>query len=143
MTLRKLAELISLALTIPTIALGLKVVWNWARHVKRCPQTPIDWFILGVFISFLGSSLDNFYWFLPWTASYLDLGVKAALVDHGVYFNIVSRQLAGVTAAYCHIRAAYEYNAVTDWKQKRLDKTLWISGFIGACYAALLYGFVQ
>lgn len=115
--LQDTAELISLALTWPCVAGAVCVIMMWAKSAiaamqkKRLAAT--DWFILGVAISFFGSMVDNVYWSIPWTASFVEHPATAALVNFGVFVNIPFRQVTGVLAAGCHI-----YAAVTSAKSK-------------------------
>lgn len=132
--LQHVAELISLGMTIPTLVLSGAVVYFWSPSLK-IPVTANDWFITGVVFGFTGAFLDNTYWFIPWTASFLDLDIKADLVNAGVYFNIFFRQGLGVFAAYCHLKAAelHETN-----KMKFLNATLFTSSLVGVLYAVIM-----
>lgn len=107
-----IAEAISLAMTFPTVILGLAVVYLWGPPAWKAMRSgTLDaqgWFIVGVVTAFIGSSLDNIYWFFPWAASFLGLEVTDSLMTNGVFFNIFFRQMAGIVAAYCHLRAAAE-----------------------------------
>ena len=116
MMLQKLAELCSLSQTIPTVVSGAVVVKVWgppAWVAVRSGQLSAEgWFVLGVASGFIGAVLDNLYWSLPWTASFLELESTDALMANGVYFNIVSRQSLGTFAAYCHLKAAEEHDSL-------------------------------
>lgn len=105
-----LAELTSLALTAPTVILAIAVVWMWAPSsiaaVRNGLATGHDWFLVGVVLGFMGSSIDNLYWSLPWSASLIGHPLSETLFESGVYFNIPFRQGLGIAAAYCHLRAA-------------------------------------
>ncbi len=109
--MHKLFELISLAATPSTILMSLFVVACWLPSALRAHRAEtVDargWFIVGVTVAFLGGSIDNLYWGIAWSSSFLELEVKEQLFGAGVYSNIPARQLAGTFAAYCHIRAAY------------------------------------
>ena len=111
MNIHQLAEMISLIMTIPTVLLAAAVVYLWlpaARAaLKEDSRDAHQWFILGVVGGFLGSAIDNSYWFMPWTASFMgETAVFGQLTDFGVYFNVFFRQGLGIFAAYCHIKAA-------------------------------------
>lgn len=116
MQIQKLAELCSLSLTIPTVVSGVVVVKAWgppAWAALRSGQlTAQGWFVLGVAAGFVGAVLDNLYWALPWTASFLELEAADALMARGVYFNVFSRQILGTFAAYCHLKAAEEHDSI-------------------------------
>ena len=128
------AELISLGLTVPNLVLAASVVILWARSLDKKPDTSHQWFILGVVFGFTGAFLDNLYWFIPWTASFLELDIKDELINSGVYFNIVFRQGLGIVAAYCHLRAAQIYHNKTSF----LNKLLATSTIIGVMYSVVI-----
>ena len=111
MNIHRIAEMISLIMTIPTVLLAISVVYLWlpaARAaLKADSRDAHQWFILGVVGGFLGSAIDNLYWFMPWTASFMgESAIFSQLTDSGVYFNVFFRQGLGIFAAYCHIKAA-------------------------------------
>lgn len=110
MDLQKTAEICSLALTVPTVVLGVGVIWVWGpsaiKQLKAKTLTSESWFIIGVVVAFLGSVLDNIYWGIPWTLSFMGDPNTDFYMTHGVYFNIWFRQTAGIIAAYCHLKAA-------------------------------------
>ena len=130
-----IAELISLGMTIPTLVLSGAVVYFWASAVKRKPKTANDWFITGVVFGFIGSFLDNSYWFLPWTASFLEFDGYIELVKVGVFFNIFFRQGLGIFAAYCHLKAA-ELNSSRS--MRFLNTMLVTSSLAGVFYAVII-----
>ena len=136
MTLQKAAELISLGMTFPTVILAIAVVIVWGpaaiRSLRRKEKQPKDWFILGVFTGFIGGVLDNIYWAIPWTASFIDHPLTSTLINIGVYFNIISRQGFGITAAFCHLMAA------PNSKLKSLNYLLAAAHIIGVTYSTLL-----
>lgn len=104
-----LSEVVSLALTVPTIALSIGVLVIWGPSAVRAVReglTAHGWFILGVVSGFAGSTLDNIYWAIPWTASYFESESAPFLVSIGPFFNIVFRQSLGIMAAVCHLKAA-------------------------------------
>lgn len=129
------AELISLGLTVPTLVLSAAVVYYWSASIHRAPKTANEWFITGVVVGFLGAFLDNTYWFLPWTASFLELDAKEELINAGVYFNIFFRQGLGTYAAYCHLKAA-ELSSEKSFKV--LNMLVFTSVILGCFYAALI-----
>lgn len=109
------AETTSLALTFPTVALAIYVLILWGppafdviKKLIASPDTvsPTDWFVLGVAVGFQGSILDNLYWFVAWSVDFVNGAPSEGLIAAGVYFNIPSRQMAGMLAAYCHVRSA-------------------------------------
>lgn len=139
MNLQNIAELISLGLTFPTVVLAFAVIYTWlpsARDAWRnTDKTGKDWFLLGVAIGFVGASLDNIYWFMPWTAAYMGHDAFQTLTNAGVFFNIFFRQGLGIAAAYCHLKAA----EVSSAKQLKIVNSLLIaSHLVGFAYAMLL-----
>lgn len=139
LSLRKLAELLSLGMTVPTVVLCSAVVWTWGpaakaawhAHVKSADQ----WFILGVAVGFIGAALDNLYWAMPWTASYLEHPSQHVLVASGVFANVVCRQALGIVAAYCHLKAAMLSAAKP---RKHLNELLVASHVAGLLYCVVL-----
>lgn len=113
--IQELTEVTSLALSIPTIILAALVVLTWFPAAKEALRTQTksgnDWFILGVVAGFIGAAIDNTFWLVPWTATFLDLDWFEASVKIGVYFNVVFRQGLGVVAAHCHLKAAQMTNS--------------------------------
>ena len=107
------AEFISLLLSFPTIILAIAVVYLWGpeavRSLKSKEKKSPDFFIIGVAIGFLGQMLDNFYWTIPWSLSFIDSSETDSFMSSGVLFNIFSRQACGIIAAYCHIKSYLLY----------------------------------
>jgi len=111
MTPHDAAELISLGATFPTISLSLLVVIHffeeaWSAIKAKGTLDATQWFIMGVAIGFAGGIVDNLYWGVAWSSSYLAMPSTEWIFDNGVYANIFARQGAGAIAAYCHVRAA-------------------------------------
>ena len=107
---RQTAELLSLGLTVPGVVLSLLVIRRWAKATVASARKPVrgssDWLLIGVTLSFCGGALDSLYWAIPWTLSYLNLGLAKPFFLWGAVANIFFRQLADILAAYCHLRAA-------------------------------------
>lgn len=107
LSLHQIAELVSLSLTPLTILASLIVVAVWGRELTfKAPLSERQWFILGVALGFLGSSLDNSYWAIPWTMSFIGDPAAGEWFSNGVYSNIPFRQGVTTIAALCHIKAA-------------------------------------
>jgi hypothetical protein len=92
---------------------------------------------MGVAVSFLGSLIDNFYWAIPWAMDYAHHPDTMWWIKTGAYFNIFDRQIAGIIAAYCHMRAAIEF---TDDKHTLNDLTK--STLNAICVGVLLIGYL-
>jgi hypothetical protein len=141
MTIQKVAELISNGLAIPTILLSLLVVFFWFNpaksSIKSVVKTSEQWFILGVFIGFLGESLDNIYWTIAWSIQYLSLDIAPLVMEKGVFNNIPFRQVLGIIAAYCHVRSALQFRSEEN-HIGGLHKILAISIFFGFLFSVAL-----
>ena len=140
MNIHQLAEMISLIMTIPTVLLAAAVVYLWlpaARAaLKEDSRDAHQWFILGVVGGFLGSAIDNSYWFMPWTASFMgETEIFGQLTDFGVYFNVFFRQGLGIFAAYCHIKAA-EMSSLKN--VMLINRLLVASYFVGISYVLII-----
>lgn len=140
------AELISLALTWPTIiGAGLVLMLFGQRaliSLKEKQKSASDWFSIGIATGFLGGVLDNLYWSVPWTALYLGLSFDGYLVEIGVFFNIFFRQAAGIVAAYCHSRSAIEFCRIEKAEPmvglNRLHNIYFLSAVVGIIYSVIL-----
>lgn len=137
--IRRLAELASLTLTIPTVVTGVVVVGVWGppawKAWREGTLSAQAWFVIGVAVGFLGSVLDNLYWAIPWTASFYDLSYTDSLMANGVYFNIISRQGCGTFAAYCHLKAAEGHEGL---KAGAANKILAYSNILSVLTAAVM-----
>ena len=134
-----IAESLSLAMTIPTITLAISVIYLWGPSAREAlfknSRDANQWFILGVVGGFIGATLDNAYWFLPWSASFIgESQLFQSLTEAGIYFNVVFRQGLGIFAAYCHIKAA-ELSLVP--RVRFLNKLVCVSYIIGFSYVSL------
>jgi hypothetical protein len=108
----KVAEFISLSLTSPSLVFSLLIIWHFlpAALVELRSRRQLDykgWMILGVAVSFIGKFLDNLYWAIPWSSSYIGSENTIVLFNAGVFFNIPDRQLATVIAGACHLKSIY------------------------------------
>jgi hypothetical protein len=139
LTPQQIAELLSLGMTIPTVALAITVVVLWGpaaiQSLRQPEKTGQDWFVIGVTSGFIGAALDNVYWALPWTLSYLGHHETDGYMQAGVYFNIVSRQGLGVIAAACHIKAA---ECIPGAKARILNTVLAVANLAGLGYVVVL-----
>lgn len=120
--------------TVLTILMGVAVLLYWYKPLlaairNKEPFTVEQWFILGVFLSFVGQALDNTYWLITWTVHYFhpEGVVTHWLFDNGTLFNLPFRQAAGITAAYCHVKAAIAH---------LFDETVKFRAYMVTCCAA-------
>ena len=141
-----IAEFVSTLLTVPTIILAAGVIWYWRRDAarsifKKRKRDSEDWLIAGIFIGFLGAFFDNLYWGAAWSSEVVKSDWKPVLFACGVIANIPFRQLAGILAAYCHLRAFMDMrqgNGVS-----HLNKILLLSLVCGVAYTVLLLVYKQ
>ena len=138
--MQDIGELVSLGMTFPTVILSIVVISTWLpsarKSIKNGKPLSQDWFIVGVVAGFIGSTLDNIYWFFPWTASYLNQDESFSKMLHqGVFFNIFFRQGLGIIAAYCHLKAAELSDNI---RMKSVNKILFAANMAGLTYTILL-----
>lgn len=136
---QELAEVTSLALTVPTVVLGVAVVVIWGPHAWRAIRAGMtrgdEWLVLGVVLGFVGAVGDNLYWGAAWGSKLLGLEGADSLFAHGVYANIPLRQGLGVAAAFCHIKAGQENMP----KLRRVLNLLILSSYAIAALGIVLY----
>ena len=119
----QITELVSMILTWPTVILSFSVVMIWVpvawrgvrqlgwRSLTRLKKDNREaaasvFLAVGITVGFLGGLLDNSYWSIPWSLSSVGHPHEMAWNQFGPLPNIFTRQLCGMIAAYCHIRAA-------------------------------------
>lgn len=109
----EIANLISLALTVPYLYLCWKVLSYYGKgawlSARRSHPTAVEWLIIGVCVGFLGSALDNIWWGIAWFGDLLGLPFRDFFFTYGVASNVFARQAAGVMSALCHIAAVYTH----------------------------------
>lgn len=140
MNFHKSAELASLGLSIVTIILSGAVAILWAKAVYQIVKNDkqldaMDWFIIGVFISFSKDLLDNAYWTIPWTLHFLEDPKSSFYFLNGVFSNIPIRQILGSFSAYCHIRAHYQFK---NDNERRHDRILKLAITAGIVYSIII-----
>ena len=122
--------------TTVTFAGLVLLVWGSSAFdaIRKKKKDAMDWFVLGVFLGFLGAIGDNLYWSIPWSLEFIDHPQADFFMSHGVFPNTIFRQGLGTIAAYCHIRSAIEYG-VSNKILPGLNK-----GFLFFCiFGGLLY----
>jgi len=128
--------LLSLGLTPLTIISCFVVVALWyksaLRSYRKDEREDIDWFIIGVVIGFVGSSVDNMYWGVAWSADFVRSDSAAEIFKGGVYSNTFFRQACTAIAALCHIKAASEM------RMSVVKLLLMFSAGFGVLYCLLL-----
>lgn len=108
-------ELLSLALTVPTLILSAWVAFIYGKESiaiyyrarRGIKLTGTQLLISGIAVGFAGSFFDNLYWGLAWLAEFTDSDYKNTLFGNGVYSNVPFRQTAGIVAAGLHLAASY------------------------------------
>jgi len=127
-------SLTSTSTTVTVVVMSLMVVKVWYGAALNALFSRMDtaekWFMVGVFVGFLGEAIDNAYWLLFWASEYLGAKqVNAVMLEYGRMFNLPFRQFAGIIAAYCHIRAALEFSKVGGSRAKGVQRTSeWLFG---------------
>lgn len=136
---QKVAEIVSMGLTPVVVILSVAVVAVFSRSavkaIKKHEKEATDWLILGVSLGFVGSILDNLYWSIPWSLHFLGNPLCTFFQEMGVFVNVVVRQLLGMTAAYCHLRAAEEQGS---YFKGRTNSIFLFANVAGVSYAILL-----
>lgn len=144
----KALKLLSNGLAIPVLLLSLIVIIVWfypaKETIRNFGKSPEHWFILGVFLGFVGEFFDNLYWTIAWTFHYLDHAKTSLLMNFGVFSNIPFRQLLGIIAAYCHIRSALEYKSLRSIKKEnnmlfKFNIFIAIIILLGVVFSSILY----
>lgn len=141
-------KLISITITGPTIYLAILVVIMWAPSAwkfitqKGGPSTREEWFIVGVFVSFIGQALDNLYWGVAWTMNHMDYEHAKLWFDFGFLPNIPFRMGAGIIAAFCHIKAmdlSLRSDGTTDESAKRFISDIIITSVLIATITFIFF----
>ncbi len=138
----EVAAFIHNALTIPMIIVSLFVVYLWFSPskdvIKRGGKlTSEAWFIVGVFSGFLGESLDNIYWMIAWTMSYMHSSAADSMIEHGILSNIPFRLILGIFAGYCHVRSALSYRN-SEEQRTSYNMMLAVAIALGLIYSTFL-----
>ena len=110
--LHSISEIASLATTPAVLIFAAATIWYWLPSVidgfKRLDRSERHWLKLGIVIGFVGAFVDNFYWGIAWTADFVGLPVRDTIFKWGVASNLPFRQILGICAGYCHVRAHME-----------------------------------
>lgn len=141
------ATLISLGLTFPALAVCILVMRAWrGRYLEYCrskTQDPSLMLIAGVYISFFGSMVDNSWWGVAWSLSYLEHPWEYFFFHNGVYPNIMFRQTTLIWAGLLHI-SAENMSRQTPYVRTEAKKTtrrkILLSVTLGAVYTLALVG---
>lgn len=139
-----IAELISNALTVSLIILGLHVVIYWWPETKKAffskkPLNSTQRLICGVFVSFVAVILDNLYWGFTWSLHYLGHDLAPVFLFNGVYPNIPFRQGLGILAAFLHIHAYHKASPAKP--DTTAFNQLKVSLLFGVIYAVLIFSY--
>lgn len=109
-------ELLSLAMSFPAAILCLFVVKHWFPEASRVIRNPIeaaDWLVLGVTFSFIGIFLNLMYWTTWWGVEFFlghDHWFSVKLTTWGALWNLLTRQILILAAAWCHLHAYYLFS---------------------------------
>ena len=120
-------HVLSGGLTIVTIFLAVAVMLKWRLAAeeaafKKTQLTSVQWLIIGIWVAFLGQTVDNLYWLIAWTSHHFSNHgtLTTWLFDNGIFFNIPFRQTLGIIAAYCHLKSAQSIASAGDVKLRRV-----------------------
>ena len=139
MIIKDTAEIISLVLTVPTLAFAIWVVciygpkigiaqdvWQGLKTGKGLNEKQL--LLGGICIGFIGAFIDNLYWGIAWGSEFLNLELASFWFSNGVYPNIFFRQGCGILAATMHLYAAIKMSK----KNQVLYSIIWASAlFVG------------
>lgn len=105
------AEILSLTLTVPTLAVCVIVVWTfapkaWEAIRRPGPFAPADWLLVGIVLSFAAAFADNLFWGAFWLAHAWNDPLAERLFKFGPHSNVMFRQSGKLAAGACHITAA-------------------------------------
>lgn len=110
-----IAELINIAqvgLTVAFLLCCWLLLTTWrdgfdkALSVSHRQWKPEDWLVVGIVIGFAGNFVDNLFWGVHWLFDLYDHPATPEILAWGPTSNIVFRQIPGIVAVYCHLRAA-------------------------------------
>ena len=111
MNIHEITTLQTLAFTFPLVAACSLVLWECSKNLSQCIRQKdtvsnrFCWMIYGIFFSFSGKIIESIWWFIPWTAKYIEHPWWSKLNNLGVYVNLPFRQIFFTAAAYCYLRA--------------------------------------
>lgn len=129
------ADLVFTSLTVTAVLMSAGVVAAFHRSVIRVIKLPVfvgrDWLILGIYIGFVGGTVDSLYWLVAWTLVYLDAEIGPVLMRSGSLPNIFSRNLCDIASCYCHLLGISSH-LNTDYSVRKLLFACLISGFMFA-----------
>lgn len=131
--------LMSLLISVPTIFFSIAVVIIWRKEAVKFLKNKDDatsWLILGIWISFLGFTLDNLYWDLAWTYGYIYPEKTNLFFIYGSFPNIFFRQLMGLLGGYCHIKAYIIQRNTDDY---RIPVLFALGTIVGLTYVTCLF----
>jgi hypothetical protein len=138
-------ELVSLCLTPIVLALVLVVLVIYSPHLGRLlaskePLSPQQKLMLGIALSFLGKLVDNAYWAIPWTGSYVDSRHAGYFFAHGVAVNIPARQVSTILASVCHIGAAW---TLLGGSREGILRVFWACFAVSVVYMLMVCHFMR
>ncbi len=117
---------------------GMRQTLGVSRRVWRASQ----WFIVGVWLSHLGSLFDNSYWGVAWVTSLKAMAAKSWFFQNGVFSNIPFRNVLGIVSTFCHLKAAFlMMEEDEDSGKKNMAEKLAAIGFFLAAITSLAVWF--
>jgi len=134
---------VAIATSFPAIILSLMVLKHWFPEARRAVwerRDAADWLVLGVTASFIGAAATMIWWSSYLALTHIGSPSAAWFMRNGTLFNIFSRQLPIIIAAWCHLNAykVFTKGSVQD-PTFQLKWTLAV-GALGALVLTLLGG---
>lgn len=129
---------LTVSLSIPALVLCCMVLVRWfpeAFRSVRERRDAADWLVLGVAISFLGIVINIGSWSSYWLMWLLDVDpeVYRSWGRNSAIVNLMTRQVAVIAAAYCHLKA---YSLFSPGRDR--DPSIYLWGTLGASALAAL-----
>lgn len=106
----KYAEMCSLILTFLTLQMCIEVLVLWSSEAKKFldgERAPWAWVGAAIFLHFLSSFVDNFYWGVAWSNAFIESKYTEFMFANGVFSNIPFRQIGVAASGFCYLRAGY------------------------------------
>lgn len=110
-----IADIVNVAqvgLTVTFILFCWLLLKTWRRgffdafHFPVSTWKPEDWLVVGIVIGFAGNLLDNAFWGIHWLLDLYRHPLQPAVMDLGPLANVVFREIPGIVAVFCHLKAA-------------------------------------
>lgn len=138
----QLLDLASIAIGVSTVIMSYIVAAHWFNDAVESMSdkslSAQQWFILGVFISFTGRTINDLYTTVARSSKYIspDNPFTYWMYDNWIYLNLGTNQLLTIAAAFCHMQALYMFSHKGD---NRTGRLLFGSLVIGIVFATFIF----